>query len=390
MKKLLLFLMLLAAATNGFAQSDKPRNWTQMTFAMNNGQKYDKSQARVFTAKGVPHWKEMSLNSFEYEKLNTIEKDLLNKYSDIVITRMFKCYFTFNENGDIGVNNITGEEIIPPVSGKVRQCGSFFLIGDTSDDFEDLSFFDVGNKNTSYKVAYSAGTCKGVVRYHNKGITEIIPYGKFDFISVVPGFNNPKGFYVCKRGENNELKWGFYDKKGEEVIECNYKSIFFDGKKFKGNNHYTMEELLEGYERTINIKEGIRQQRAQMWSEILNTVGNTAYNIGAGMQQAQSQSAGNTSSETGSGGSYATRYARWERLAESHYNSITNLGISVVTDDKASGTSGGSGHVLPSNYTAMKKSLREAQNEMRKIRMEAQRAGINIPQSKWETATVAY
>ena len=96
------------------------------------------------------------------------------------------------------------------------------------------------------------------------------------------------------------------------------------------------------------------------------------------------------SAGTVSGGSYATRYAQWERRAEQNYNSITNLGISVTNNDKASGTSGGSGHISLSNYSAMNKALREAQNEMRKIRLEAQRAGVNIPQSKWETATVNY
>ena len=35
-----------------------------------------------------------------------------------------------------------------------------------------------------------------------------------------------------------------------------------------------------------------------------------------------------------------------------------------------------------------KQYLREAQREMQKIRMEAARNGVNIAQSRWETASV--
>lgn len=42
------------------------------------------------------------------------------------------------------------------------------------------------------------------------------------------------------------------------------------------------------------------------------------------------------------------------------------------------------------NYVIMKKNLREAQNQMRTIRQQAQREGITIQQSQWENATVGY
>ena len=89
------------------------------------------------------------------------------------------------------------------------------------------------------------------------------------------------------------------------------------------------------------------------------------------------------------GSTYLSLYQKWERRAQSSYNSLTNLGYSVRNNNgERSGSTGQSMNSI--NYTRMKKTLREAQNEMRKIRLKATRAGVNIAQSNWETATVNY
>lgn len=76
--------------------------------------------------------------------------------------------------------------------------------------------------------------------------------------------------------------------------------------------------------------------------------------------------------------------------AEAHYNSLTNLGVSV-NNRKTGKKSGSAAQGMNSgNYTMMKKSLREAQQQMKNIRLKAQKAGIVIQQSSWETATVSY
>ena len=86
---------------------------------------------------------------------------------------------------------------------------------------------------------------------------------------------------------------------------------------------------------------------------------------------------------------YLSLYQKWERRAQSSYNTLTNLGYSVRNNNgERSGSTGQSMNSI--NYTRMKKTLREAQNEMRKIRLKAARAGVNIAQSNWETATVNY
>lgn len=86
-----------------------------------------------------------------------------------------------------------------------------------------------------------------------------------------------------------------------------------------------------------------------------------------------------------SGGDYISQYRRWEGLAQRHYNSLTNTGLRVSSSTKESGTSGS---ISSSNYNMQKKALRDAQREMQRIRTKAAQSGVNITQSRWETASV--
>ena len=97
-----------------------------------------------------------------------------------------------------------------------------------------------------------------------------------------------------------------------------------------------------------------------------------------------SSSTNNSSSST----NYEAQYRQWEKRAESHYNSLTNIGLSVESKKAAAGSTMGS--MNSGNYVSMKKSLREAQKQMKSIRTKAAKDGVIIPQSKWETATVSY
>ena len=86
---------------------------------------------------------------------------------------------------------------------------------------------------------------------------------------------------------------------------------------------------------------------------------------------------------------YQSQYNRWANLAQRHYNSLTTTGYRAKSknENRSGGTLTG---MSSSNYTFQKKSLREAQREMRKIREEARKNGITIQQSTWETAAVSY
>lgn len=91
----------------------------------------------------------------------------------------------------------------------------------------------------------------------------------------------------------------------------------------------------------------------------------------------------------GGTGNYQTMYANWEKRAMRHYNSLTNLGYTIKDGGKH--VHGSSGQGSSSNtYTQQKKSLREAQREMQRIRQKAAKAGISIPKSQYEDVTVTY
>lgn len=86
---------------------------------------------------------------------------------------------------------------------------------------------------------------------------------------------------------------------------------------------------------------------------------------------------------------YQTQYAKWESIAERHYNSITNLGIKV-RDSKGNRAGSTLQSMGGGRYVQMKQQFREAQRQMRNTRLNAKNKGITIAQSKWETATINY
>lgn len=130
-----------------------------------------------------------------------------------------------------------------------------------------------------------------------------------------------------------------------------------------------------------------------VWDALGNFANALATTFGGGQANAYTPyyGSGNISSQKSSvgGGNYQSQYDNWERLAERHYNSLTNLGYSSTSSSgKKHGSAGG--RVSSGNYIQMKRSLREAQSNMRRIRREAASNGVTITQSRWETATVGY
>lgn len=95
------------------------------------------------------------------------------------------------------------------------------------------------------------------------------------------------------------------------------------------------------------------------------------------------------SNSGGSSHNYQAEYNKWANLAERHYNSLTNLGYRVKRND-GSRSGGTLSSMSGSKYVQMKKSLRDAQHEMQRIRRKATQNGVTITPSTWETATVSY
>lgn len=104
--------------------------------------------------------------------------------------------------------------------------------------------------------------------------------------------------------------------------------------------------------------------------------------------------ADNNDNETGYKGvltpeQYETQYHRWEKVVEGYFNNLTTGGYKV--QDNNGNISGKADNEMKGwAYVGNKSGLKRAQNEMRKIRLEAVKYGVQILQSKWETATANY
>lgn len=86
---------------------------------------------------------------------------------------------------------------------------------------------------------------------------------------------------------------------------------------------------------------------------------------------------------------YRTAYNRWEHHAESTYNSLTNQGIKYTDlSGRPNGNIGDRGN-FGNSSVQLKLNLYDIQKQMRQIRHEAAKQGIDITQSQWEVATVS-
>lgn len=80
---------------------------------------------------------------------------------------------------------------------------------------------------------------------------------------------------------------------------------------------------------------------------------------------------------------YRNSYSDWERRVQSTYNTI-------VEYKRKDSNSGGTSHNSFGSYTSsMISTFHQQQQEMRKVRQEAQTKGIRISPSSWETATIS-
>lgn len=161
----------------------------------------------------------------------------------------------------------------------------------------------------------------------------------------------------------------------------------------KNNMENTKNELLRQQEQP---ETEIEENNSGTFWDALASFGNLLGQMASGYagqntdnSYSTSYSTHNNSSSSTSAASYQTEYARWEGIAERHYNSITNTGFRVRDKQGKRGGSAMQG-MTSGNYVQMKKSFRDAQRQMRNIRNNAQRHGVRITQSKWETATIGY
>ncbi|MBQ6882321.1 MAG: SEL1-like repeat protein [Alistipes sp.] len=171
----------------------------------------------------------------------------------------------------------------------------------------------------------------------------------------------------------NNVAWSPFYSGFRLVVQKDWSRVdllqYHGGKLGSFNRHITKEEFLRGNQTSIQLTEQFEQMSGG------GNGGGSSYtpaNVQSGMSAAY----------------YQDMYNQYARVAESAYNSLTAIGVSVTYDD---GSHAGStaGTWQGSRYTDMKNELRKAQNDMRRIRAEAARAGHHITPSSWETATVS-
>ena len=143
-------------------------------------------------------------------------------------------------------------------------------------------------------------------------------------------------------------------------------------------NYYRLKNA--GQKKTLeNFSEALNNLTQIIAGKTIQSTGNS-YNLGNNHPM---------SSFSNGGSSYEAQYRNWERRARAHYESLTNIGVRYKKNENNSSGSTGQG-MSSNNYVSMKKSLREAQNELAKRRREAQSKGITISKSEYESVTVNY
>ena len=84
---------------------------------------------------------------------------------------------------------------------------------------------------------------------------------------------------------------------------------------------------------------------------------------------------------------YRRDYYEWEEIVKGNFESMRAAGGVHVDEGKKFSADSDNPAVF---NTGMPMRIRDAQKEMEKIRLEAAKHGINIPQSKWETTQISY
>lgn len=195
----------------------------------------------------------------------------------------------------------------------------------------------------------------------------VFPNGDMWQSSFKNGAPHGIGLYLTANGE-----WETQNKKGEDYEVISSSQGYAHNKAVRAQiNGTTWDALLSGISQSL-------QSFADKYGQ-----GNSNGSYGATGSYDYNKVGG-----TG-GSSLQAQYNNWERRAKANYESLTNLGVRYARNGKNVGGSTGKG-MSSSNYTMQKRALREAQQEMARIRSRARAKGITIVQSQYETVTVKY
>lgn len=178
------------------------------------------------------------------------------------------------------------------------------------------------------------------------------------------------------QGYNLDMIWGGWDKRDYEAEAARSAEL-----AASNTNNW---EVLGGLATSVA---GLIAGPSNSNNVTSNTISSYNTNIQTNSSTGNSNSA---NSSKLSESFYRDTYARWTKVAESAYKSLTVTGVRVKDKNTGKDVNGSAAGTWGSRFNGMKMELRKAQREMKKTREEALRAGYKISQSEYETINVSY
>lgn len=402
MKKLFILTLILIFSIPVFSQQRTAKEIEKMFKNISDQEAYLNGMAfeNDFALKTI-------LLSENTPDLNEIEKNLVKKYNKVALSmsmasKPFLCYFVADNDNKRGIVGLDGTVMVPPLSGNIVNVPNgkdfgILLVGEISKNspLEILQQWAGNGREYDILGLFSAI----VVDADKPSIKSLLPLDEYIFLSLGSRGNGKFDIFTLKAVGDDAL-WGIVDMKGKKILPNEYTGFIRKGHILDTNNTglwgkwvgTTEMDMTEALNYSKNLKEDTQRRREEIAASLSN-FGESLINTATTIETIQNTTSGGSESSAGGGdmsGSLTSQYNKWASLAERHYNSLTNLGAQVK-DKKGNDVGGTTGQGMSSsNYTQMKKSLREAQNEMKKIREKAKKEGITIPKSQYEDIEVKY
>lgn len=346
--------------------------------------------------------------TFSTPGVNEIEKKLMKEYGQVVFmcnvaSKPFHCYFVKDSEGKRGIIGLDGETIVVPLSGNICNIPNgkdfgILLVGELEKPTPHELLQDWANLVVKRDYGILGLFSSIVVDADKPTIHPLFPSDEYVFLSLGSRGDGKFDVFTMKVSDDNML-WGIVDMKGKEILPNEYTGFIRKGHrldtgntgiwgKWIGTTEMDMSEALD-YSKDLRAATKMRMEEL---ASTLNYIGETLITSGTLIQSVQNLSSetidieGDDSKPTGD---LPSQYNKWASVAKRHYNSLTNLGVRVKKGDKDIIGSAGEG-MSSSNYVQMKKSLRDAQNQMKIIRQKASKRGIKISKSEYEDIAVIY
>ena len=184
--------------------------------------------------------KEISLNNpIKNYELNEIEKILVTNYDDVRLSEGFLNGYFVVKDSAIGLYDLNGKIIVPPIPGYPRAIsGSKSLYFGDSMPIENWNNYIMGARGKARR-AY-AGSFAVII--NKETLKPVIPLGKFDGIHYT--FKGWNYYYYVSKLVDGDLKWGVYNKMGEEVVPCQYDFVGLKDGEYYGDNSKVMEDVV--------------------------------------------------------------------------------------------------------------------------------------------------